>query len=909
MDFNKSSFIDSFNLSGKEIYYYSLPKLKDFGFDISKIPFSVKILLESLIRNMDSENNSKENIKRLADRNPNKNNNDNEIPFNVARILMQDFTGVPAIVDIAAMRDYIKDLGLNPKKIQPEIQVDLIIDHSIQVDSFNTANALEINQEKEIERNRERYKFLKWAGSAFQKLNIYPPSFGICHQINLEHLAKCVILKNEKDKLVAIPDTLVGTDSHTTMINGLGIVGFGVGGIEAESALLGQSIYLNIPKVLGVNLTGKLNAGVTATDLALVLTRLFREKGVVNTFIEFFGTGVNTLSLPERATVSNMCPEYGATIALFPIDEEILRYMELTGRDEEQINLVKKYYTEQGIFDMDYSKVKYDEVMSFSLEDVIPSISGPDQPKKQIPLSKIKENFDNNFILSTENKKNGADLDIERLEWEGISARNDPKKEMTGDMNNIKNSLSNGDVVISAITSCTNTSNPDLMICAGLLAKKAIEHGLNVNTNKVKTSLAPGSRVVSAYLEKSGLLEYLSKLGYKLVGYGCTTCIGNSGPLIGNQSEIINKNNLAVASVLSGNRNYEARIHRDVKANYLMSPPLVVAFGIAGTIRKDLNNEPLAKNSDGKEIYLKDIWPSQREIDEILKLVDAEMFKKEYRDSNSPNKYWSNIETPTGDTYQWETKSTYIKKPPFFNDSNSVITSIKNAAVLAVFGDSLSTDHISPAGAIGLDSPAGKYLIENKVNPDEFNTYGSRRGNHELMMRGTFANNRIKNSLVLERGGFTTHFPDGTKMSIFDAAMLYKKENRPIVVFGGSEYGSGSSRDWAAKGPYLLGVKAIIAKSFERIHRSNLVGMGVLPLQFKNNEDFDKIDYTKPVDIDIPSLSVKGIIRMHYYEINTKDKKDTELIMRLDNEMEIQYYKSGGILNYVLKKIIEKEGK
>ena len=909
MDFNKSSFIDSFTLSGKEIYYYSLPKLKDFGFDVSKIPFSLKILLESLIRNISSENNSEENIKRIANRNSGKNDDDNGIPFNVARILMQDFTGVPAIVDIAAMRDYINDLGLNPKKIQPEIQVDLIIDHSIQVDSFNAPNALEINQEKEIERNEERYKFLKWAGSAFSKLNIYPPSFGICHQINLEYLAKCVILKDEGDKLIAIPDTLVGTDSHTTMINGLGIVGFGVGGIEAESALLGQPIYLNTPKVIGVNLLGKLNPGVTATDLALTLTRLFREKGVVNTFIEFFGTGVNTLSLPERATVSNMCPEYGATIALFPIDEETLKYMELTGRDEEQINLVKKYYTEQGIFDTDYSKVKYDEIMSFNLGDVIPSISGPDQPKKQVPLSNIKENFDNNFILNTENKKNGADLDIERLEWEGVSARNVSKKEIIEDINSIENNLFDGDVVISAITSCTNTSNPDLMICAGLLAKKAIEHGLSVNTNKVKTSLAPGSRVVSAYLEKSGLLKYLSKLGYNLVGYGCTTCIGNSGPLIGNQSEIINKNNLVVVSVLSGNRNYEARIHKDIKANYLMSPPLVVAFGIAGTVRKNLSIEPLAKNSKGEEVYLKDIWPSQREIDESLKIVNAKMFEEEYKNPHSANKYWENIETPKGDTYQWESKSTYIKKPPFFNDSNSAITSIKNAAVLAVFGDSLSTDHISPAGAIGLDSPAGKYLIENKVNFDEFNTYGSRRGNHELMMRGTFANNRIKNSLVLERGGLTTHFPDGAKMSIFDAAMLYKKENRPIVVFGGNEYGSGSSRDWAAKGPYLLGVKAIITKSFERIHRSNLVGMGVLPLQFKNNGDFDKIDYTKPIDIDIKNLSVKGIAKMYYHEINTGNKRDIELIIRLDNEMEIRYYKSGGILNYALKKIVEKNSK
>ncbi len=915
--------------SGKAVKYCSLPLLEKAGFGkMSRLPFSIRIVIESLYRNMDGKTVTEEDVRALANWDA-KNPSDRDVPFKVSRILMQDFTGVPAVVDLAAMRDYVVKAGASPGLIQPIIPIDLIIDHSVQVDAFNIAQAIEVNQEKEVERNKERYKLLKWASQGFNGFRVFPPSAGICHQVNLEYLATCVTLKTDgKGTSIAFPDTLVGTDSHTTMIDGLGVLGFGVGGIEAEAALLDQPVSFATPKVLGVRLTGSLNDGVTATDFALTLTRLLREKGVVNMFVEFFGDGLRHLSLPDRATLSNMCPEYGATIAIFPVDEETLRYMRSTGRSEEQVELVKKYYTEQGMFGIDYSKVEYSDVLEVDLGGIVPCVSGPSQPKQEVPLGDISDNFRDAFLKNAPAPTNGNhkmnQKDYTRWAAESQAPENGKIKDLPlhreiksvkikyDDGNEV--TLSDGDVVISSITSCTNTSNPSVMIAAGLLAKKAVELGLKVDTRKVKTSLGPGSRVVTRYLEKAGLISPLAALGYSLVGYGCITCIGNSGPLIAKQSDAINNNGLAVASVLSGNRNYEARIHRDVRANYLMSPPLLVAFGIAGTVLKDLTKEPIGKGTGGKDVYLRDIWPSQKEIADVMhRVVNEEMFEKEYgKGIYDVNPYWNQLSGASGDTYNWEARSTYIRLPPFFDGfdpkARRKIRPINGARVLALFGDSISTDHISPAGAIGSDSPAGKYLKEHGVGVQDFNTYGSRRGNHEVMMRGTFANNRIKNLMLPgTEGGYTVHYPSNERLPIYDAAMRYGKEGVPLVVLAGIEYGSGSSRDWAAKGPALLGVKAVIAKSYERIHRSNLIGMGVLPLQFMDGEDAAslKIDYKAPISIEISdTMKPKEKVKIVYSELGTGKQAETFVTSRIDTPIEIEYFRSGGILNYMLTKVL-----
>jgi aconitate hydratase len=910
----------SFSLGGKKIKYYSLPKLRRLGIDASRLPFSIRVVLESLIRNIGEEGIVEADAIELAGWNA-KNPKEREIPFKVSRILMQDFTGVPAIVDLAAMRNEIVERGGSAELIEPVVPVDLIIDHSVQVDSFGSADSIAINQAREISRNNERYSLLKWASGSMKNFRVFPPSAGICHQINLEYLAKVVVLRKTKDGLTAFPDTLVGTDSHTTMVNALGVLGFGVGGIEAEAALLNQPVPFVTPRVLGVKLEGELREGVTATDFALTLTRMLREKGVVNMFVEFFGDGVKSLSLPDRATLSNMCPEYGATVAIFPIDEETLRYMNLTCRPKEQIELVKRYYSLQGMMKIRYDKVDFSDTMEIDLESVRASVSGPSQPKQRIPLEEIRGNFIDEFI--GEGKGEGKISSSDYVRWASESmAADDGKIKGSLKHNKIKSvklksgrgeirTLSDGDVVISSITSCTNTSNPSVMIAAGLLAKKAVELGLRVDNGKVKTSLGPGSRVVTRYLEAAKLIEPLSKLGYNLVGYGCITCIGNSGPLIEGQSDAINNNGLAVAAVLSGNRNYQARIHKDIRANYLMSPPLLIAFAIAGTVLKDLTKEPLGVGKGEKEVYLKDIWPRKKEIDEVIsKVVKKDLFRKEYGEGIfKVNKYWNALKGNASSLYAWDKDSSYIRRPPFFSEGAMFIpnSGIRGARVLAVFGDSVSTDHISPAGEISPKSPAGRYLKEHGVREQDFNTYGSRRGNHEIMMRGTFANDRIRNMIVEDEGGYTLHFTDGAKMSIFDAAMKYKRERVSLIVIAGKEYGSGSSRDWAAKGPMLLGVKAIIAKSFERIHRSNLIGMGILPLQFAEGDGADElaIDPSGEISIELdgairPNMPARMIFRKKGGRIAR-----AEVAVRLDSELEVEYYKHGGILNYVLNKMLK----
>ncbi len=914
----------SFDLNGKSIQYLSIPYLEKNGLaKVSRLPFSIRVVLESLMRNIDGKSVKYEDVIALANWNS-KSPGDRDIPFKVARVLMQDFTGVPAVVDIAAIRDYVAKMGKDPSTVEPLMKVDLVIDHSVQVDLFGVPDAFKENQKKEVDRNSERYKLLKWASQAFKKFNVFPPSAGICHQVNLEYLGEVVHL--DAHSQIAYPDTLVGTDSHTTMIDGLGIVGFGVGGIEAEAALLNQPVSFTTPKVLGVHMTNRLKEGVTAMDLALTLTKKFREKGVVGWFIEFYGDGIKTLSLPDRATTSNMCPEYGATISFFPVDNETLNYMKQTGRSEEQIALVKKYYEEQEMFNINYDDVEFSDVLELDLSAIEPSVSGPSNPKQTVSLSDVPDTFLSAFLydgggsdsskLSKEMVRLGSESNIIEPNTAVLKHQGKNLKSAKISIKGTEEELSDGDIVISAITSCTNTSNPVAMIAAGLLAKKAVEKGLSVN-KKVKTSLAPGSRVVTDYLAKSNLDEYLDKLGYSLVGYGCTTCIGNSGPLIPEVSSAIRSNGIATASVLSGNRNYESRIHNEVKGNYLMSPSLVVAYGLAGSILKDLSREAIGKNANGEEIFLKDIWPSDMEILEVLdKVLSPSEFKEKYKDNlRDVNPYWNDLAPATGLLYEWEKDSTYIRLPTFFESfnpkENVEVKPIENAVTLAVFGDSVSTDHISPAGAIQKDSPAGKYLLEHGVDVKDFNTYGSRRGNHEVMVRGTFANNRIKNLLVEgTEGGYTIHFPDKKKMFIYDAAMKYKEEGKPLVVIAGAEYGSGSSRDWAAKGPMLLGVKAVVAKSFERIHRSNLIGMGIIPIQFKEGQDAASlgIDFSKPVSIDLSDgMKPKDELTIRFTK-NTGEAADAKIISRIDSEIELDYYKCGGILNYVIKKIAGDSG-
>jgi aconitate hydratase len=889
--------LQSFEIHGRQIHYYSLPTLEERGIGpISKLPVSIRILIESLLRNYDNHQVTEQDITDLANWNA-ANPKAVELPFKPARVVAQDFTGVPLVVDIAAMRAAVQELGGDPMMIEPLVPVDLVIDHSVQVDSYGSANSLQINTKREFERNKERYEFLKWGQQAFDRFKIVPPSVGIVHQVNLEYLAKCVMTDETDGKTIAYFDTLVGTDSHTTMINGLGIVGWGVGGIEAEAAMLGQPVYILTPEVLGVHLTGGVKEGVTATDLVLTVTQRLREKQVVDKFVEFFGEGVQALSLPDRATISNMCPEYGATIGFFPPDDEAMRYLRLTGRDEEHVQLVEAYLKKQSLFGVPrQGEVEYSDVLEIDLDAIEPSIAGPKRPQDRIELPRVKEAFRN--LLTQPITEGGYGLKGDEAET---------NREKRTDSHEIKH----GAVVIAAITSCTNTSNPSVMIGAGLLAKNAIEKGLSV-PDYVKTSLAPGSRVVTEYLNQTGLLRYLEKLGFGLVGYGCTTCIGNSGPLDERVQRAIDEENLVTASVLSGNRNFEARVHRDVKANFLMSPPLVVALALAGTIDIDLTSEPLGYTDAKEPVYLADVWPTSREITALMsQSVDAATFRRLYAQIDSQSPDWDRLVPPKGGIYRWSEASTYIQKPPFFEDFElepERIADISGARILALLGDSVTTDHISPAGAIGVDSPAGNYLIGRNVPFKGFNTYGSRRGNDRVMTRGTFANNRVKNLMLPGvEGGYTLKYPSREQTTIYEAAQYYAEDGIPLVVFAGAEYGSGSSRDWAAKGARLLGVKAVVAESFERIHRSNLIGMGVLPLQFQSGDNIQSLNLDGSEIINITgveaNLEPRQTVNMEYID-EAGAKRRTELLVRIDTPVEVEYYRHGGILNYVLRNLM-----
>ncbi len=894
---NKEEFFDTLEVGKDKYTIISLKKLSKHKKNFNRLPKSIRIILEAMVRNLDQDAITDSDLNNLLSWNPD-NPGDFEVPFTVARVAMQDFTGVPAVVDLASMRDAFNRLGKDPKKIEPIVPVDLVIDHSVQVDFYGTEDSFKKNSEIEFKRNGERYRFLKWAQKSMNGVRIVPPSTGIIHQVNLEFLAKVVQTSNKDGKNFAYFDSLVGTDSHTTMINGLGVLGWGVGGIEAEAGMLGQPVTFLSPSVVGVNVHGKPAEGITATDVVLTLTELLRKTNVVGKFIEFYGEGIKFLSLPDRATLSNMCPEYGATCALFPVDDETLSYLKLSGRSEKQIKLVKSYCEAQGLYG-NQNDIEYSQLVDFDLSEVHATIAGPKLPQQKVELEDSSRSFLKFMESSKQSEKTGKSGQIQ------ISLKSAPVKVKGKD-----ETLNEGDVVISAITSCTNTSNPRVMIGAGLLAKKAIELGLSVNP-KVKTSLAPGSRVVTTYLKESGLQTYLDKLGYELVGYGCTTCIGNSGPLDKNIEDAIVENDMYTVAVLSGNRNFEARIHRNVKANYLMSPPLVIAFALSGTILKDITKEPIGTGKNGKEVFLKDIWPSDKEIDQVLaSSLKASMYEENYSNVYNFSELWNDMTAPEGDLYKWDEKSTYIRNPPFFDGFSHELPAyeshLKNLRTLAAFGDSVTTDHISPAGAIGKNSPAGKYLRDHGVEQEDFNSYGSRRGNHEVMMRGTFGNNRISNLLAKEVGPYTTTDKNGDDKWIYDVAMNNYENGSGSIVFAGKEYGSGSSRDWAAKGPYLLGVKAVIAVSYERIHRSNLIGMGVIPLQFKNGEDFQKlnIDPYSPVSVDLPeSLTPHSKANVHFVD-KSGNKKEAEVHVRLDTPVEVKYYLNGGILQTVMRKLL-----
>ena len=908
---------------GKEYTIYRLDALDQQGIPTKHLPYSLRILLENLLRTEDGRNVTKDEVRALAAWNR-KSKPDKEIAFTPGRVLLQDFTGVPAVVDLAAMRDAMKRLGGDPKLINPLQPAELVIDHSVQVDEFGSAKAFGLNAELEFLRNKERYAFLRWGQKAFHNLAIVPPDTGIVHQVNLEFLARVVFVHESDGKRVAYPDTLVGTDSHTTMINGLGVLGWGVGGIEAEAAMLGQPVSMLIPLVVGVKLTGRLREAATATDLVLTITEMLRKHGVVGKFVEYFGPGLQDLPLADRATIANMSPEYGATCGIFPIDKESLRYLRLTGRSEEQIALVEAYAREQGLFhDEKTPEAQYSELLSLDLATVEPSLAGPKRPQDRVALSNAGESFRQALpSLIKAKAKTAAALvssdsavkQVSRWEQEGGNPTavgvEDPRVEEHVPCD-VKSALKHGSVVIAAITSCTNTSNPSVLMAAGLLAKKAVERGLETPA-WVKTSLAPGSKVVTDYLAKAGLLPYLEKLKFNLVGYGCTTCIGNSGPLPAEVSQAIDEKDLVVASVLSGNRNFEGRINSEVRANYLMSPPLVVAFALAGRIDVDLKKEPIGRGRDGKPVHLADIWPTQKEVDEAVQQISSDMFRKSYGEVYDGDSHWRSLPVPQGQTYVWEKDSTYIRQAPYFDDVTlrpAAVQDIKGARVLAVLGDSVTTDHISPAGSIKKDSPAGKYLMEHGVKPADFNSYGSRRGNHEVMVRGTFANVRLRNKMVNTEGGFTRHLPDGAEMSIYDASAKYLAEGVPLVVLAGKEYGSGSSRDWAAKGPRLLGVQAVIAESYERIHRSNLVGMGILPLQFLPGENAEFLKLTGEEVFEI--AGIRDLIE-HFAagrQIKVKASKGGETaefqaVVRIDTPQEAQYYANGGILQYVLRQLL-----
>ena len=878
---------------------HSLPALEEAGIgSISRLPVSIRIVLESVLRNCDGIKVTEESVRQLANWQP-KAERTSEIPFVVARIVLQDFTGVPLLVDLAAMRSAVNRLGKNSKIIEPLVPVDLVVDHSVQVDFAGTADAMDRNLEKEFTRNRERYQFLKWGMQAFDTFKVVPPGIGIVHQVNLEYLAKGVLSADN----VYYPDTLVGTDSHTTMINGLGVVGWGVGGIEAEAGMLGQPVYFLTPDVVGVNLTGSLREGVTATDLALTVTEMLRAAKVVGKFVEFYGPGAQALPLVDRATIANMAPEYGATMGFFPIDGETVNYMRATGRSEELCATYENYYKAQGMFGIpNKGDIDYSVDLELDLGTVEPSVAGPKRPQDRIVLPDLKNSFQSMFSRPV--AEGGFGKDAGALESTQVSAENNGSGSVE---------LKHGSVLIAAITSCTNTSNPGVMLGAGLLAKKAVEKGLKVNP-AVKASLAPGSRVVSDYLEQAGLQTYLDQLGFNLVGYGCTTCIGNSGPLAKPIEEAVVNNDLVAASVLSGNRNFEARVHQNIKANFLMSPPLVVAFALAGRVDINLEEEALGNDSEGNPVFLKDLWPSLEDIKTLFtKAMDPDVFRKLYTDFADQNPKWNEIPSSVGDVYEWDLKSTYIQEPPFFTDFDlepGTITSIEGARALGIFGDSVTTDHISPAGAIKQDSPAGRFLGENDVAVTDFNSYGSRRGNDRIMTRGTFANVRIKNLMVPEvEGGVTKHQPSGEQTSIYDAAQRYAQDKTPLVVLAGQEYGTGSSRDWAAKGTRLLGVRAVVAASFERIHRSNLVGMGVLPLQFEDGQNVQSLNLDGSETFDIVGLGndlkPRQELQLRITRANG-EQVDVPLRCRIDTDIEIEYYRHGGILHYVLRQLVAK---
>lgn len=882
-------------INNKDYKYFSLMSLEEEGYEISKLPYSIKVLLENVLRQCDGRGIIEEHIKTLANWTKVV-DNEAEVPFKPARVLLQDFTGVPAVVDLASMRKAMADAGGDVKKINPEVPVDLVIDHSVQVDSYGNATSLSNNVDIEFKRNVERYEFLNWAKKAFDNFSVVPPATGIVHQVNLEYLASVVISKEDNGETYLYPDTLVGTDSHTTMINGLGVLGWGVGGIEAEAGMLGQPSYFPVPEVIGVHMTGKLSTGVSATDLALKVTQLLREQGVVGKFVEYFGQGVKGLSLADRATVANMAPEYGATCGFFPVDDETLEYLKLTGRDTEQIQIVKEYLIANNMYYDDVDHIpQYTKVIELDLSTIETSLAGPKRPQDRILLSDMKEKFIKSITEPVSNDSHGLSKD----EFN--------KKVQVTLEDGRTTTLETGSIVIASITSCTNTSNPSVMLGAGLLAKKAIEKGLKVAPH-VKTSLAPGSKVVTGYLENAGLDTYLDQLGFQTVGYGCATCIGNSGPLLPEISKAIDENDMLVSSVLSGNRNFEGRIHSQVKANYLASPILVVAYALAGTVNIDLDNEAIGYDSGKNPVYLKDIWPSSKEIQEaVTSFVTPELFINEYSKVYTNNTLWNDIKSSESDIYDFDLNSTYIQNPTFFTNlakEPEAIKELKDLSVIAKFKDSITTDHISPAGSIGANTPAGEYLIEHGVNKEDFNTYGSRRGNHEVMMRGTFANIRIRNGIAPgTEGGYTTYWPNGEIKTIYESSMLYKEKDTGLLVIAGKDYGMGSSRDWAAKGPNLLGVKVVIAESYERIHRSNLVMMGVLPLQFLEGDTAESLNLTGEEKFDVeldnnikPFDKIKVIAK-------GKDgsKKEFMALVRFDSIVDVDYYKHGGILQMVLR--------
>ena len=915
---------DTLEVAGKQYLIYRLDRLAEqVGADLSRVPFSVKVVLESLLRNVGDGSTTAEDVEALARWTP-ESAGLREVAFKPARVLLQDFTGVPAIVDLAAMRDAVAMLGGDPRKINPLLPADLVIDHSVQVDVFGVPDALKLNIAFEFERNQERYEFLRWGQQAFDNFRVVPPGTGICHQVNLEYLAQVVFTREIDGELVAMPDTLVGTDSHTTMINGLGVLGWGVGGIEAEAVLLGQPLAMLTPPVVGVRLTGKLRAGATATDLVLAVTEMLRRAGVVGKFVEFCGDGLSNLSLADRATIANMAPEYGATCGFFPVDAETLRYLAGTGR-EAFVPLVEAYSKMQGLWRDDTTPEPiFNSLLELNLADVEPSVAGPRRPQDRVALTNLKESFWTAMktTFGRDVTTNSAP-DAGYMGWAGASGSQTDQTsapvaqradlydsaQATVGTNGHTEHITHGSTVIAAITSCTNTSNPSVMMAAGLLSKKAVEKGLHV-PGYVKTSLAPGSRVVSEYLSKAGLLPYMEQLGFGVVGYGCTTCIGNSGPVADDIAGAVKDNNLVVSAVLSGNRNFEGRINPVVRANYLASPPLVVALAIAGTVDIDLNHEPLGNDSAGNPVYLADIWPTEQEVsDAIAGALNADLFKTQYANVFVGNEDWRALPSPIGDNYAWNNDSTYVQNPPYFTDMTREVpplTSIHGARVLALLGDSVTTDHISPAGSIAKDGPAARYLLENGVQFKDFNSYGARRGNHEVMMRGTFANIRLRNALVPgTEGGVTIHLPDGEQMSIYDAAMQYQAEGMPLVVLAGKEYGTGSSRDWAAKGTFLLGVRAVIAESFERIHRSNLVGMGVLPLEFTDGEGWEELGLTGREVFTIEGIET--VTPRQHLSVRAVREDGSELsfaaMARIDSNVELDYYRNGGILHYVLRQL------